>query len=267
MIPHIETPFQPQFAAAVQREAEQENLDVIIYGTGGELQREKHFLDILVSRRVDGVIMHAHTLSSDDIDRLFEAGIAVVIHGNSPTHPLADNVMLDEVKAVEEVITYLISRGHRRIGAILGPEVTWDGRLRKEGYVHALQGYGIAIEDELIHEADVFKQGAGRVSMQKLLALPEPPTAVFTGADLLAVDALLFAVDSGLTVPEDVAIVGFDNTREAIMVRPRLTTVHKDVKLLAGTALQLLKERINSKEPLPSRQKMIEHEIIYRESA
>jgi LacI family transcriptional regulator len=103
--------------------------------------------------------------------------------------------------------------------------------------------------------------------MQKLLALPEPPTAVFTGADLLAVDALLFAVDSGLAVPEDVAIVGFDNTREAIMVRPRLTTVHKDVNLLAGTALQLLKERINSKEPLPSRQKMIEHEIIYRESA
>ena len=103
--------------------------------------------------------------------------------------------------------------------------------------------------------------------MEKLLSLSEPPTAVFCANDFLAANALLFAVDAGLTIPQDIAIVGFDNTREAIMVRPKLTTIHKDVKVLAPACLKLLMERINSKKPIPARQKLLDYQIIYRESA
>jgi LacI family transcriptional regulator len=267
VIPHIDSAFQPQFAAAIQREAETENLDVIIYGTRDELARERAFLDVLISRSVDGVIIHSHNSTGEAIDRLVEAGIAVVIHGNSPVHSSADNVMIDEVRAAEDVIDYLIGRGHRRIGLISGPEVTWDGHLRKEGYKNALRTHGIGIEAELIHETEFFTPHPSRTAMQKLFALPEPPTAIFTASDLLAIDALLYAVDSGFAVPDDVAIVGFDNIREATMVRPRLTTVHKDVNLLAATAVEMLVERINSKNALPSRQIILEHEIVARESA
>jgi len=94
MIPHIETPFQPQFAGAIQREAEKEDLDVIIFGTKDELSREQDFIHSLIARGVDGVIIHSHQLSGEDIDRLVENGTAVVIHGSEPTHPYADNVML-----------------------------------------------------------------------------------------------------------------------------------------------------------------------------
>ena len=267
MIPHIETPFQPQFAAAIQREAEKVNLDVIIYGTEDDLDREKYFLEMLIARGVDGVIIHSHQLTRDDLSPLIEAGVAVVIHGDSPSHPLADNVMLDEIQAVQEVITYLIEREHHRIGLISGPEGTWGGRLRKEGYLNGLRAHNIPVQGELIQEADFFIHNAGRIAMQKLLALSRPPTAVFAASDLLAVDALLYAVDSGLSIPADVAIVGFDNTREATRVRPKLTTVHKDVKALAAAAVQMLMKRINSKSRLPARRTIIEHEIIYRESA
>lgn len=103
--------------------------------------------------------------------------------------------------------------------------------------------------------------------MEQLLALPQPPTAVFAANDMLAVDAMLYAIDSGLSVPDDIAVVGFDNIPEATIVRPKLTTVDKDVDLLATTAVDMLMERINSKEPIPARQKMLSHKIVYRESA
>ncbi len=103
--------------------------------------------------------------------------------------------------------------------------------------------------------------------MQQLLALPKPPTAVFAANDLLAIDALLFTVDSGLSVPDNIAIVGFDDIPEASIVRPKLTTVHKDVNLLGTAAVHMLVERINHDDLLPARQKILSHKIIYRESA
>jgi DNA-binding LacI/PurR family transcriptional regulator len=266
MIPRVENPFYPHFAAAIQQEAERVGLDVIIYSTHNELQREKDFLNVLLRRGVDGVVTQSFHLSSDDIDRLVEAGIAVVIHGSSPTHPYADNVMLDEAKAAEEAVCYLINQGHRRIATIAGPEVTWTGRLRGQGYLQALQAHGLPVETELIRETR-FRRGHGAQAMQELLALTNPPTAVFAANDLLAIDALLFAIDSGLSVPDDVAIVGFDNIPEATIVRPRLTTVDKDVSLLGATAVHMLVERIASESSLPSRQKVLGYRLVYRESA
>jgi DNA-binding LacI/PurR family transcriptional regulator len=190
----------------------------------------------------------------------------VVINGDSPRHPFADNMMLDEVKAVEEVMAYLIEQGHQQIATIAGPKTSWAGRLRKQGYLNALQTHNIPVKDELICETQ-FKRGDGAQAMQQLLALPESPTAVFAANDLLAVDALLFAVDSGLSIPDDVAIVGFDDIPEATIVRPQLTTVHKDVHLLGATAVQMVMERFKSDDVLPSRQKKLPHKIIYRDSA
>jgi DNA-binding LacI/PurR family transcriptional regulator len=266
MIPRVENPFYPHFAAAIQQEAEEAGLDVIIYSTHNELQREKEFLNVLLRRGVDGVVTQSFHLSCDDVDRLVEAGIAVVIHGDSPTHPQADNILLDEVKAVEEAVSYLVRQGHGRIGTIAGPETTWTGRLRKQGYVNALRAHSIPIDVELIRETR-FRRGYGARAMQELLALPDPPTAIFAANDLLAIDALLFAVDSGISVPDDVAIVGFDNIPEATVVRPKLTTVNKDVTLLGATAVQMLMDRIEGESPFPSRQKVLGHEIICRESA
>jgi DNA-binding LacI/PurR family transcriptional regulator len=130
VIPRVENPFYPHFVSAIQQGAEEVGLDVIIYSTHNQLQREKDFLNILLRRGVDGVVTQSFHLSRDEIDWLVEGGTAVVIHGDSPRHPFADNIILDEVKVVEEAVSYLIKKGHRRIGTIVGPEATWSGRLR-----------------------------------------------------------------------------------------------------------------------------------------
>ncbi len=266
MIPRVENTFYPQFAAAVQREAEKEQLEVIIHSTQNEYQREKDFLDVLLRRGVDGLITQTYQLSTEDMDKLIRAGIAVVVHGYKPTHPFVDNIVLDEAKAAQEIVTYLIEKGYWRIATIAGPPSSWAGHLRKKGYLDALHAHNIPIDDDLIYPTR-FRRGYGATAMQYLLALPHPPTAVFAANDMLAVDAMLYAIDSGLKVPDDIAVVGFDNIPEATIVRPKLTTVDKDVDLLATTAVEMLMERINSKEPIPARQKMLPHQIIYRGSA
>ena len=98
-----------------------------------------------------------------------------------------------------------------------------------------------------------------------MLALPEPPTAVFASNDVHAVDALLFALDAGLSVPGDLAIGGFDDTPEATTVRPRLTIVHKDTDWLGTTMVQMVAECIASQDPIPSRRKVLDLNLV-RES-
>ncbi len=266
MIPRVENPFYPHFAAAVQTAAEEKNFEVMIFSTHNNAQREKELLDVLTRRGVDGVITQTYQWTGHDLNRLVDAGINVVIHGTDPTHPFVDNITLDEAQAAEDMTTHLIQQGHLRIGTIAGPETLWAARLRKQGYLNALQKHNIPIDDNLIYHTR-FRRGNGAEAMQALLSASNPPTAVFAANDLVAVDALLYAVDAGLSVPNDVAIAGFDNIPEATIVRPKLTTVHKDVNVLGATAAHMLMERINSDTPLPARQKMLDYQIIYRESA
>ena len=141
----------------------------------------------------------------------------------------------------------------------------WTGRLRLAGYVNALRTHGIRTEPKLTRTTD-FSRESGYQAMQHLLALPDPPTAVFAANDLLAIGALLAAQDSGREVPRDVSVSGFDDIPEATIVRPQLTTVRKDVDLLGHAAIDLLLERLNSEVLLPSRQKQIDYQIIQRDS-
>jgi DNA-binding LacI/PurR family transcriptional regulator len=267
MIPYIETAYHPLLAVAIQREAEKAGFHILIYDTRHELEREREFLHEIPARGLDGVIIHSDFLSADDVARLEASGVAIVIHGNRPTHSFADNVMIDEVRAAEEVVTYLINKGHERIGAIVLPESTWSGALRKQGYLNALQKHSIPVDDKLIRDVDFFKCEGASQEMERLLALSEPPSAVFCTSDHCAIDALLFALDSGLSVPDDVAITGFDDTPAATRIRPRLTTIHKDIDALGAEAVKSLVERINSDARLPARQKIIAHKLVSRESA
>jgi len=266
MVPDIINLYYPYLATAAQREAESAGLDVFVYNTLDDPQREREFVDILIQRGVDGLITQTYQLSGGDMAKLVDAGIAVVVHGNEPTHPYVDNVMVDEVKAVEASVSYLIKRGHRRIGNLAGPETVWPGRLRKQGYLNALRSHGIPIDERLIYVTD-FERETGYQGMQHLLAQPDPPTAVVAADDLLAIGGLLAALDAGLSVPEDVAVMGFDDAPEATILRPRLTTVRKNIELLGKTAIDLLLERIDCEHLLPARQVAVEFELVLRESA
>jgi DNA-binding LacI/PurR family transcriptional regulator len=268
MVPHIRTPFHPLLASAIQSALDDQGLDLIVYGTQDDPKREHDFVNNLIGRGVDGVILQSNHIEENELESLVNAGVGVVAVGNSPTHPYVDNVVFDEARAVEEVITYLAGKGHRRIALIAGPESTWSGRLRLEGYKRGVAANGLEDREDLIVDAEFFDGETATTAMQLLLALPEPPTAVFASNDLLAVNALLYALDHGVRVPQDIAVVGFNDTPEACLTRPRLTTVRKDIELLGRQAVRLLVERLENPERVPpTRTVMLDYELIYRESA
>lgn len=265
MIPHVDNPYFPNLLPPFRvRPAGRAWMSSST--TPMTILSWKGLLNVLVPRGVDGLITQTYQLTADDLDRLIEAGVSVVVHGDEPTHAFADNLMIQESQAVERLVTYLIEKGHCRIGTIAGSQAKWTGRVRLAGYKNALEAHNLPVREELIYEVD-YARGNGALAMQFLLRLEEPPTAVFAANDLLAVDALLYAVDSGLRVPQDVAIAGFDDIFEASIVRPRLTTVRKDVKRMGATAARMLLERIDSDLLLPARQCVLDYEIVCRESA
>jgi LacI family transcriptional regulator len=129
---------------------------------------------------------------------------------------------------------HLIERGHHRIATITGPQRTWPGAERLAGFRAALAGAGLALPEAYVVEADFYLDG-GQAAMRRLLALPEPPTAVFVAGDEMAIGAMRAVTAAGLRIPDDVAIVGFDDIDVAALVPPGLTTIAQD-KAGFGTA-------------------------------
>lgn len=266
MVPHIESPFHPLFASSVQEEAERFGLDVQVYSTRDSHERELRYLDGVIERSIDGLIIHSYQLRKTDLDVLVDAGTAVVVIGPSPSHPLADNLVFDERSAVSRMIQSVAKAGHRRIGHIAGPLTTWAGNERLLGYRDGLSAAGISFDESLVSGADFYLEESARSAMEQLMGTGDPPTAVFCCSDLLAVSSLLYCHDNAIDVPRDLAIVGFDGLPLADRVRPRITTIRKDHRELARLAVRSVMDRIRADEALPARLVPLTCELLHKES-
>ena len=161
---------------------------------------------------------------------------------------------------------YLIAKGHRRIGFINGTTVRGPARRRAEGYIKALSNAGIAI-DPTIMVATSFDRDGGIDGLARLLEAPDRPTAVLCANDLIAIGALDVARERGISVPEDLAIVGYDDIDAASLVSPSLTTVINPAREIGQTAGALLLDRMTGKYSSNTREVTIANQLIVRDSA
>lgn len=152
-----------------------------------------------------------------------------------------NTVGIDDFMAAREVVDHLLEHGHRRIGFIRGLEFQNAARRRFEGYSQALAAAGLAQRDELIEQGD-FTFASGMTAMERLLASKEPPTAVFASNDDMAAGAIGHAFRAGFRVPEDISIVGFDDSPMAQSVSPLLTSVQQPLVEMISIALDLLEQ-------------------------
>jgi LacI family transcriptional regulator len=165
-----------------------------------------------------------------------------------------------------EAVRHLIARGHRRIALIGGPPVSGSDRLAKAGgYLLALEEAGIVPDSALVVQGDYTREGGER-AMAHLLALPELPTAVFAGNDLMAIGALLAARAAGMRVPADLAIAGYDDIPEAAVTHPSLTTVAVPKYEMGRAAAELLLRRVRGDAPDTPQHVELAHHLIVRES-
>ncbi|MFD0665038.1 substrate-binding domain-containing protein [Thermocatellispora tengchongensis] len=183
---------------------------------------------------LDGIVFIDAGAPDPALADLAASGLPCVALDRPVTGPRATYVTSDNVGGARAAVAHLHARGRRRIATIAGPRRTWPGADRLAGYRLELSALGLPYREELVAEGD-FYLDSGHAAMRRLLAPDERPDAVFAAGDQMAIGALRALAEAGLRVPEDVALVGFDDIELAALVPPGLTTVAQD-KTAFGTA-------------------------------
>ncbi len=244
MIADISNPFYHSIVRNVQEVSRQHNFDVLIANTDHVYDNEIHFCEAMMRRPVDGIIMVPYHLSDENIDQLIQrTGVDVVVLGEHIHHPTVDVFHADDEIATFDTAEWLIQKkAHRRIGFI-AVQNTPPGDRRIRGYLRALQVNGVEVNQGLIVQGD-WSVESGYEATQRLLDLNNRPSVIFACNDHMAIGALNCILDCGLRIPQDVAIVGFDNIPTSTLVRPKLTTIAQFPVEIGNLLAQALFERI-----------------------
>lgn len=268
VIADISNPFYHPMVRAVQDVAFQYHYDVMIANSDHSREKELLFCESILRRPVDGIAIIPYHLTDEDLDNLMaRTGVVISAVGNHLQHPNIDVTFADDTKASYEAVRWLIEkRGHRRIGMICANH-EFPVIIRRYGaFCQAMNDAGLPIPPNYIVETD-WSVESGQAAIQQLMSLPEPPTAVFAASDTIAIGALEAAQAMKLRVPEDIAILGFDNINVASWVRPRLTTVAQYPDKMGYLMAKSLFQRLQGEYSGPSRRFEVPCQLIERESA
>lgn len=268
LIADLSNGFYQQLARAVQDVARQYDYEVLISNSDHLYENEKHFCEIVLRRGVDGVIMAPQHLTISELDHFFsQTQIPFVALGKHIDHPNIDVVYVDDERAIYEATIWLINKGkHQKVGFIGVPASLPPGLGRLHGFTRAMADSGLTIDLRFMHEGDFTLEG-GKKAAEALIAGRELPTALVVVNDLMAIGAILTLQEAGYRVPEDVAVLGFDDIPEATIVRPALTTIAQHPREIGQRLAQALFSRIQNGEIATRRLIESSYKLIVRDSA
>ena len=272
MLPDIANPFSAELVQGMQPVFQQAGYSIFLSTAGRSVEQERAGLHAFVDHRVDGLLIATRgtQLGDEAIVEITKQGVPVVTVGRPIADSGVDRVTADHWRGAHDVVTHLISLGHKRIGFIgVSPQ---DGpRLRRyQGYASALREHGIPVRDELVvgpaEGPGYASEEDGYDGMKRLATLEKPPTAVFARNDYAAMGALRAAHDLGLAIPGDIAIAGFDNLPMSKYTTPPLTTVEQPISEQGKRAAEFLIDRIERRVKDAHRDVTLDCKLIVRES-
>ena len=264
IIPDIQNPFYAEIARGVEDVAYKNEYALLLSNSDDNLEKERFYLNVMRSESVDGLVLPPFDESDAAVVEMVRSGMPVVCVDRSLARVKTDLVEVDNYRGAVEAVTHLLDKGHQNIGLIEGRTQVSTSRERRRGYLDALAARGIAARKELMRAGD-FKQASGRVLANELLDLRKPPTALFVLNNLMAVGALAAVHQRGLRVPQDVAILGFDDLPWAEALDPPLTVVRQPAYEVGRQAMELLLKRIAEPERPPVTVRLLP-ELIVRKS-
>ena len=221
--------------------------------------------DLIHSRHADGLVVSGPRIDDADLRRVYEEGIPVVMMSHMPDNniPFVD---VDNVRGAHIAVQHLLDLGHHRIAYVSNAPPIYAASLdRLKGYQQTLEQGGIPYDDRLVRYGE-YTDDSGVKAMTELLGLDVLPTAVFVASDVVALGALVAIRAAGLRVPEDIAMVGFDDIPLAQYVDPPLTTVRLPAYGLGWGAGEMLMRLIQEKTAVVSTQVLLDTELVVRES-
>ncbi|WP_243709571.1 LacI family DNA-binding transcriptional regulator, partial [Micromonospora sp. 15K316] len=237
---------------------------LVVHATGGRIDNETTLLRRLANRYVDGMIISPIRVTDDHLGALVASPVPVVVVGQLGADAPIDNVRTDSRHGVALAVDHLLATGRRRVGFVNGPLDTVPGAARDAGFRTALARHGIELDEDLVEVGD-FQYAAGRAAAVRLLARAAPD-ALICANDLIAVGALHALLATGRRVPQDVALVGMDDTELAQMMFPQLSSVSLGSAERGRRAAELLLQRI-ADPALPPRREQVQPNLAVRASS
>jgi LacI family transcriptional regulator len=250
VIPDITNPFFAALFRGVEDGATSRGYQVLLCNTDGSPERQLSHLQSLAARRVDGVILASTFLKDAAVRWLRHQRIPYVLVNRFSDEGVDPFVGSDDVTGATLATQHLISLGHVRVGHLAGQSTISTGVLRRRGYQAAMGDAGLPADPELLVESGFVEEG-GAQAMERLLSLNDPPTAIFAVTDMTAIGAYGVAQRRGLRIPEDLAVVGYNDIPLARRLIPGLTTVHVPIHELGSAAARMLLQQIDTGEVAP----------------
>jgi len=242
-------PFFAEVISGVEERCFELGYSLILCNTGEDRERMKAQLTTMLQKRIDGLVVMSQNVDAEIFNDLsYLRGLPMVA---------IDTDGLDDISVVNDdseiggalAATYLVQRGFRRIAVLAAPENHQRGRRRLAGFAASLESQGVRLDPTLIYSTDL-TLGSGDRAMRALLAAqPEPPEAIFCMNDLVAVGAIHAARESGLRIPDDISVIGYDDIEMAAFVEPPLTTIHQPTLDIGRTGAQRLIELVEGAPP------------------
>lgn len=269
LITNTRNPIFPELAAGVEEVLMERGYSLSIISTYDELEREAREIEKIRARGIDGIITSAPLIHDHGIASLARSGYPVVsVLRRVYDCDELDFVNVDNVRGGYLATEHLIRLGHKRIGVIRGPMNTSTGVERFEGALKAFRVYELPVSDELVVQGDYFKQ-SGYEAAKKLLAIPQKrrPTALFACNDDMALGAFEAILGQGFRIPEDIALVGFNNVEATALRMVEITTISQRKHEMGSLAAQRLIDKIERREGTERPfQVILEPKLIVRKS-
>ncbi|MER7013881.1 LacI family DNA-binding transcriptional regulator [Saccharopolyspora sp. NPDC000359] len=245
VVPELANPFFAALADEISTAAAVSGASLVIGVTGRQAQREAKVSDLVASTEdIDGMIYVGMHRENPRLLQAIADGLPVVVLDEEIANTTGvDTIRVDNYGGAYQATAYLAQLGHRRIAHIAGPEELSTTRDRLRGYRDAMEHAGLEVDEDLVLHGPYTEQ-FGASTFPYLTGAAQPPTAVFVGSDIAAVGVLGAAELHGLSIPDDLSVVGCDGIRVGEWLRPKLTTLQQPVTELARGALELVHARI-----------------------
>ncbi|WP_082233569.1 catabolite control protein A [Halobacillus massiliensis] len=264
IIPDISSIFFAELARGIEDIATMYNYNIILSNSDQNKDKELHLINTMLGKQVDGLVFMGGKITEDHIREFKNSPVPVALAATVDESGETPSVNINYEEAAFEATELLLSHNNKKVAFVSGPENTEINEQKLVGYKRALKENNVDINEDLITAGD-YSYDSGLEAFTQLWSASEKPDAIFVSSDEMALGVIHGAMDKGLSVPEDVEIFGFDNTRLATMVRPTLSTVVQPMYDIGAVAMRLLTKFMN-KEEVEEQNVTLPHRIIERNS-
>ncbi|MDM5321100.1 catabolite control protein A [Bacillus altitudinis] len=265
IIPDISSIFYSELARGIEDIATMYKYNIILSNSDQNTDKELHLLNTMLGKQVDGIVFMGGNITDVLVEEFKRSPVPIVLAASVEEQAQTPSVNINYEQAIYDSVQLLVEKGHKRIAFVSGPMSEPINSMRKlAGYKRALEEAGITFDDAIVAEGD-YSYDSGIESLAHLLEQSDKPTAVIAATDEMALGVIHGAQDRGVSIPEDLEVIGFDNTRLSLMVRPQLTTVVQPTYDIGAVAMRLLTKLMN-KEQVDDQIVELPHRIEERQS-